>query len=207
MVFFFTICDPSYTVYMGKDKFENEELIKHAWPEDVWFHVDKFSSAHVYLRLLPGETIDSLSTEVLTDLAQLTKHNSIEGSKKNSISIVYTMASNLKKSGDMDVGQVSFHHTKDVRYIKVETKVNEIVNRLNKTKVEKHFDLMAAKMDHMKELNRVSRNAAVERERQEKEEQERRRKEKEAMSYDNMMNDELMTSNKCVGENYEDEFM
>ena len=36
---------------MGRDKFENEELIKHMWPEDVWFHVDDLSSAHVYLRL------------------------------------------------------------------------------------------------------------------------------------------------------------
>ena len=38
-------------IYVGKDKFENEDLIKHAWPEDIWFHVDKLSSAHVYLRL------------------------------------------------------------------------------------------------------------------------------------------------------------
>lgn len=32
-------------------KFIDEELIKWGWPEDVWFHVDKHSSAHVYLRL------------------------------------------------------------------------------------------------------------------------------------------------------------
>lgn len=31
--------------------YEDEELIKWGWPEDVWFHVDKLSSAHVYLRL------------------------------------------------------------------------------------------------------------------------------------------------------------
>lgn len=31
----------------------DEELIKWGWPEDVWFHVDKLSSAHVYLRLRP----------------------------------------------------------------------------------------------------------------------------------------------------------
>ena len=47
---------------MGKDKFENEELIKYALPHDIWywviklinlfrFHVDNFSSAHVYLRM------------------------------------------------------------------------------------------------------------------------------------------------------------
>ena len=62
---------------MGVDKVENEDLIKvginnfernvsqaqilqYGWPEDVWFHVDKLSSAHVYLRLTPGMTIDSI---------------------------------------------------------------------------------------------------------------------------------------------------
>lgn len=33
--------------------FLDEDLIKWGWPEDVWFHVDKVSSAHVYLRLAP----------------------------------------------------------------------------------------------------------------------------------------------------------
>lgn len=33
-----------------KDKYENEELIRFGLPEDVWFHVDALSSAHVYLR-------------------------------------------------------------------------------------------------------------------------------------------------------------
>lgn len=31
----------------------DEDLIKWGWQEDVWFHVDKVSSAHVYLRLNP----------------------------------------------------------------------------------------------------------------------------------------------------------
>jgi hypothetical protein len=39
-----------YTLYMGKDKYENEDLIRFGLPEDVWFHVDSLSSAHVYLR-------------------------------------------------------------------------------------------------------------------------------------------------------------
>lgn len=55
MVLFFTcISDPDVVIYMGKDKYENEELIKYAWPDcDIWFHVDNLSSAHVYLRLKP----------------------------------------------------------------------------------------------------------------------------------------------------------
>lgn len=37
----------------------------------------------------------------------------------------------------MDVGQVGFHKDKDVRMIKVEKRINEIVNRLNKTEIER----------------------------------------------------------------------
>merc|ERR1712037_330376 len=52
MVFYFTstVVAPPVTLFMGEDKHENESLIRWGWPEDVWFHVDKVSSAHVYLR-------------------------------------------------------------------------------------------------------------------------------------------------------------
>jgi predicted ribosome quality control (RQC) complex YloA/Tae2 family protein len=43
--------EAGYMIYMGKDKHENELLIQYGWPEDVWFHVDSLSSAHVYLRM------------------------------------------------------------------------------------------------------------------------------------------------------------
>uniref|UniRef100_A0A5F7ZCN3 Coiled-coil domain-containing protein 25 n=1 Tax=Macaca mulatta TaxID=9544 RepID=A0A5F7ZCN3_MACMU len=39
MVFYFTrssVNSSAYTIYMGKDKYENEDLIKHGWPEDIW---------------------------------------------------------------------------------------------------------------------------------------------------------------------------
>ena len=85
-----TVVDPPVTLFMGLDKHENEELIKWGWPEDVWFHVDKVtfqaikkstslrnvmtkfeteflteifcqvSSAHVYLRLAPGQTLEEV---------------------------------------------------------------------------------------------------------------------------------------------------
>ena len=87
--------------------FLDEELIKWGWPEDVWFHVDKLSSAHVYLRLKPGETLDDVPMTVITDCAQLVKYNSISGNKMNDIDVVYTMWSNLKKTEGMEVGQVS----------------------------------------------------------------------------------------------------
>lgn len=57
----------------------DEELIKYGLEEDVWFHVDKLSSAHIYLRMNEGETWDAIPEELLVDCAQLTKANSIEG--------------------------------------------------------------------------------------------------------------------------------
>ncbi len=57
MVFYYTSMD-GHVIYKGKDKYENEDLIKYGWEEDVWFHVDDLSSAHVYLRLKDGEKWD-----------------------------------------------------------------------------------------------------------------------------------------------------
>lgn len=43
------------------------------------FHVDKMSSAHVYLRMRKGQTIDDISEGLLEDCVQLVKANSIQG--------------------------------------------------------------------------------------------------------------------------------
>ena len=43
------------------------------------FHVDKMSSAHVYVRLHKGQTIDDINEGLLEDCAQLVKANSIQG--------------------------------------------------------------------------------------------------------------------------------
>lgn len=41
--------------------------------------MDKMSSAHVYLRLHKGQTIDDISEGLLEDCVQLVKANSIQG--------------------------------------------------------------------------------------------------------------------------------
>lgn len=50
-----------HVMYMGKDKYENEDLIRYGIPEDVWFHVDNLSSAHVYLRMNRGEKVRTVN--------------------------------------------------------------------------------------------------------------------------------------------------
>lgn len=81
MVYYFTTKNGDYTIYMGKDKYENEDLIKYGLPEDCWFHVDDLSSAHVYLRLKPGMTLDDIPQDLLLECATLVKANSIQGCK------------------------------------------------------------------------------------------------------------------------------
>eukprot|EP00244_Chara_vulgaris_P013374 TRINITY_DN756_c0_g1_i10.p1 TRINITY_DN756_c0_g1~~TRINITY_DN756_c0_g1_i10.p1 ORF type:complete len:215 (+),score=54.11 TRINITY_DN756_c0_g1_i10:275-919(+) len=198
MVYFFKARPEAgdYTIYMGLDKFENEELIKYGLPEDVWFHVDKLSSAHVYLRLPKGKVIEDISSEVLEDCAQLVKANSIQGNKINNVDVVYTPWANLKKTAAMDVGQVGFHSSKSVRTIRVEKRINEVVNRLNKTRVERKPDLKAER-EAYDAAERAQRKAHVrEIKRREAEERAERDRQAELRSYKGLMNQAKMTSNK-----------
>ena len=183
MVYYFTsnVVDPPAFIYVGKDKAESmasihhlhiiytdfsrdEDLIAHGWPEDVWFHADNLSSAHIYLRLPNPETSPwtSIPQDLLTDCAQLTKANSIEGNKKDNVTIVYTPWSNLKKRGDMATGQVGFKDHKLVKKVRVEMRENAVVNRLNKTKMEKFPDLRAERAERDREEGKKERIAAQE---------------------------------------------
>ncbi|KAK2465279.1 hypothetical protein APHAL10511_002633 [Amanita phalloides] len=192
MVLFFssTVVDPPATLYMGRDKFENEDLIKYAWPQDVWFHVDKLSSAHVYLRMHESMTWESIPDALLMDCAQLVKANSIEGNKKDNLTVIYTPADNLKKTGDMAVGQVSFHNDKRVKRVHVAKRENVTVNRLNKTKVEREVNHEQERVDRLKEETAKKRAEAAERRKAELELTRAREAEKVARSYDSLFNAE-----------------
>uniref|UniRef100_A0A8V0Y029 Coiled-coil domain-containing protein 25 n=1 Tax=Gallus gallus TaxID=9031 RepID=A0A8V0Y029_CHICK len=194
-----------YTIYMGKDKYENEDLIKYGWPEDIWFHVDKLSSAHVYLRLHKGQTVDDIPKEVLIDCAHLVKANSIQGCKMNNVNVVYTPWTNLKKTADMDVGQIGFHRQKDVKMLTVEKKVNEILNRLEKTKVERFPDLAAEKEARDREERNEKKAQIQEMKRKEKEEMKKKKELEELRSYSSLMKAENMSSNQDGNDS--DDFM
>ncbi|KAI3945234.1 hypothetical protein MKX01_034995 [Papaver californicum] len=215
MVFYFKARPDigDFTIFMGLDKHENEELIKYGFPEDIWFHVDKMSSAHVYVRMKRGQTIDDISEGLLEDCAQLVKANSIQGNKVNNVDVVYTPWYNLKKTASMDVGQIGFHNSKMVRTVRVEKRINEVVNRLNKTKVERTPDLKAER-EAVNAAERAERKLQL-RDKKRREEMERLDKERQAeiRSYKGLMVSEKMTSNKQIAsaskslQELEDDFM
>ncbi|KAJ5129215.1 uncharacterized protein N7515_005254 [Penicillium bovifimosum] len=236
MVFYFTsnVVEPSAFIYVGKDKFENEDLIKYGLDSDVCatglvfpssacdanrpnasirsqFHVDNLSSAHVYVRLRDGETWDNIPQPLLEDCAQLTKANSIEGNKKDNITIIYTPWSNLKKDGSMAAGQVTFHNHKLVRKVYVKQRENPIVNRLNKTRVEKYPDLRAEKEEYTMKKQRSERKLRDEQRSKEKKKQQEyeQLKWQKAHAYDDMFTEENMevSNNQDRDENFLDDFM
>lgn len=159
MVFYFESSVTGYVVYMGKDKFENEGLIQWGWKSDLWFHVDNLSSAHVYLRVpleqamcgcekaRCGCIMQGIPDEVVEEMCQLVKANSIEGCKKASVTVVYTPHSNLHKDEEsMKTGAVGFHSTA-LRKLRLVEKDKGQVKRLEKTRREAHPDLQKEKMD------------------------------------------------------------
>ncbi|KAF7324180.1 NFACT-R-1 domain-containing protein [Mycena kentingensis (nom. inval.)] len=202
-----TAYDPPITIYMGKDKVESqlasyhpsgdpsssqtdEELIKYALATDIWFHVDKLSSAHVYLRLPEDGSMpwDAIPKALLDDCAQLVKANSIEGNKKDNLTIIYTPADNLKagKTGDMAVGQVSFHNDRRVKRVHVEKRLNPIVNRLTKTKLERAVDHEAERVEREKRDGAARRAVANEKKKADAELAKQREADKKARSYDTL---------------------
>ncbi|PSN53046.1 Coiled-coil domain-containing protein 25 [Blattella germanica] len=210
MVFLFTsnVVSPAVVLFMGLDQNENEELIRWGWPEDVWFHVDKVPSAHVYLRLRPGQTIDDIPTAVLEDAAQLVKANSTQGNKMNDVDVVYTMWSNLRKADGMEVGQVGFHKEKEVRKIRVAKKSNEIIKRLNITKKEvEKPDFRGDREKRDREEREDKKKLLRQQKEREKEEERRKQEEAELRSYSTLMKTENMTTNTS-GDGYDsDDFM
>ncbi|KAK9807146.1 hypothetical protein WJX73_000108 [Symbiochloris irregularis] len=198
-----------WLIYVGKDKFENEDLISYGLPMDVWFHVDDLSSAHVYLRLPEGGDFQDLPPDTLEDCAQLVKANSIVGSKRATVDIVYTPWSNLKKTASMETGQVSFHDAKLVKKISV-TKSNDIVNRLNRTKKELYPDLAQDREAYDRTLRGQRKEAVQAQKKQEKAAKAEAERQKDLRSYKHLMQDDQAAPKPPPAQSfqdYEDDFM
>jgi len=137
---------------MGKDKYENEELIKYGLPIDIWFHVDNLSSAHVYLRLPDDVSVNTIPKEILMECLQLVKENSIEGKKKDKVSIVYTPWQNLLKKPSMEIGEIGFKSQNEVIIIHNISEERQILKRINKTKEIKNVDFESEREAYVKEI-------------------------------------------------------
>lgn len=147
MVYFFesqSDNDDPYQLIMGKDKFENDALIKWGYKElnYIWFHADKYSSGHVYLKLKQGQnSLNDVPDGVINDCLQLCKSESIQGNKLPQCTILITPWTNLRKNKFMKPGEVSFKSNRICSKKQCFQRDNKIINRLTKTRVEYGTDI------------------------------------------------------------------
>jgi hypothetical protein len=74
-----------------------------------------------------------ISKENLAEVCQLVKENSIDGSKKAKVDIIYTPARNLNKTVDMEVGAVGYKNDKMVKKIRNVERDKAILKPIEKT--------------------------------------------------------------------------
>lgn len=231
MVFFYKCEDERFIVYMGRDKHENEKLLAHGFPEDLWFHVDDYSSAHVYLRLpmdlwrqlmakayppngIPNKSQAGIKAlkeadyrevipeSVIKEMCVLVKGNSIEGSKANNVDIVWCPFGNLKKDEQtMDVGSVTFHRKEQTWYVKRIEREAAILKVIEKTKEEKNVDLAEEKCKREREEIEYRKKLIAKMKADEKEALKAQLAHKELHSYDRLNDVEQMQTND-YGDNY-----
>ena len=110
----------------------------------------------------------------------------------------------------MATGQVSFHDPKLTKKILVRSRENPIINRLNKTRIEKFPDLRAEREEDLKEKQKVERIAREEKKRADKKEKEEReaKKYQKDHAYDELMNEDdmAMNSNQDRDPNFLEDF-
>ena len=204
-----------YIIYMGKDKYENEEMIKYSQKKNLWFHVDKLSSAHLYLQLHmeeQEETFENLSLKesLLEQVGQLTKANSIKGLKLSRLSVIYTPVENLHKDGSMEVGAVTFKDPQKVSRFDV-NKDNSILNKLSRTKQEVTIEEFASsQIENERKMTNKKKNEKWQQRRNELDEIEKMREQKMRTKngYADLFSNCEATSNKDKQLNWdEDDFM
>jgi len=99
-----------YVVFeIGENAQDNFDIIDRAKPEDLWFHVQGFSSSHVIAKIANYDLDKKQVRQISVQGAVVCKQHSIY-SHMTDLAIIYTKIKNIKKSSE--VGKV---FTRDVR--------------------------------------------------------------------------------------------
>jgi hypothetical protein len=100
--------------------------------------------------LKKGQRVEDVPITTMEECGQLVKANSIEGCKKNNVTVIYTRWKNLHKTSDMQVGAIGFHNPSNVKRMNV-IKNNTIINKISKTKEELSPDLAELQLARSRE--------------------------------------------------------
>jgi predicted ribosome quality control (RQC) complex YloA/Tae2 family protein len=93
-----------YDVWVGENATDNFQIISDADQNDLWFHLDQFSSPHVILRNPNNLKRNKIPKQLINSAAELCKLHSRFKTVSKKIGIIYTEVKNVKKT--KVVGQV-----------------------------------------------------------------------------------------------------
>lgn len=101
-IFVHTIGDVKYTIKVGTNANENWTLIDDSYPEDLWFHLDEYPSAHVVVSSNINNIDDIFyPNQIITIASNYCKSNSKNGKNLYKVKVVYTEIKNLKKGKEI----------------------------------------------------------------------------------------------------------
>eukprot|EP00897_Mesotaenium_endlicherianum_P010656 jgi/Mesen1/9619/ME000659S08992 len=231
MVFYFKVRPEvgDFTIYMGLDKFENEELIKYGLPEDICLEEEKGGHEGARCRkyrtrgqscidVMMSMWMSKLSPEGLASVATVGFYVFIFNHTLVLCFDHYTRKRPSRSpSLSLRLRRLCLPLTPAasplVRTARVEKRLNDVVNRLNKTKVERTTDFKAER-EAREAQDRAQRKAQLrDKNRREAEERAERERVAEMRSYKGLMAADKMTSNKDIAskgkslQELEDDFM
>jgi predicted ribosome quality control (RQC) complex YloA/Tae2 family protein len=92
---FITENDKEYQILIGRNKIENEQIIKSSYSNDIWFHLNDFSSCHIVLK--SGD--DNIPKKYLTHIAKM--FSLYKKGLPNNYKVIYTNIKNIKLTNEI----------------------------------------------------------------------------------------------------------
>jgi len=99
--FLHLIADTKYTIEIGQNAKENWNLIEKSEPNNLWFHLDEFPSAHVILSTNSLFELTDYHNQIISIASNYCKSYSKYSKNLPKVKIVYTQIKNLKKGKEI----------------------------------------------------------------------------------------------------------
>ena len=99
--------DKEYTICVGENKNENDEIIKMSNQDDTWFHLDNISGPHIILK----NNGDRIPKRYLNNIAGL--FSQYKSNLPHRYNVIYTLIKNVKLTNIQ--GQVNVTNTKLIK--------------------------------------------------------------------------------------------
>ena len=96
-----------YDLLIGRNKVENDELIKKSLPNDIWFHLDKLSGPHFVLK----SNGDYLHKKYLNYIASLFRE--YKTNLPNKYTVIFTEIKHVIRTNTP--GEVIPHHCRKIK--------------------------------------------------------------------------------------------